>query len=171
MGANAGAGSGDAATAAASAPAPTAAARQRNTAAAAAAGGALPGAVGALQQLSVTRVKVGTPVLEKLVYNYRSHSGILDVAAAVCELLYHFFKGSLDQLPADTGLFCGPKPVVLDLDSVEDLMILLLGNRRESDAQQAIEFGAQQVVLVRNEAAREAMPEEVREQTLLTTAR
>ena len=37
--------------------------------------------------------------------NYRSHSGLLKVAAGVVELLLHFFPSSIDPLDPDQGLF------------------------------------------------------------------
>jgi hypothetical protein len=51
------------------------------------------------------------------------------------------------------------------LDTVDDLVLLLLGNQRTTTQ---IEFGAQQVVLVRNEDAREALPEELRAGLVMT---
>ncbi|CAJ1968924.1 unnamed protein product [Cylindrotheca closterium] len=97
------------------------------------------------------------PRLQKLTHNYRSHSGILHLAAAVVELLYHFFQESLDRLPPDFGLFPGPKPVAMVVSSVEDLVLMLDGSKRETSR---IEFGAHQVVLVRNEEAKQHLPEE-----------
>jgi hypothetical protein len=97
------------------------------------------------------------PRLQKLTHNYRSHSGILHLAAAVVELLYHFFRDSLDRLPPDFGLFPGPKPVAMVVSSVEDLVLMLDGSKRETSR---IEFGAHQVVLVRNEKAKQHLPEE-----------
>ena len=45
------------------------------------------------------------PKLLQLSNNYRSHAGVLRLAACVVELLYyHFFGNSLDKLPPDLGL-------------------------------------------------------------------
>jgi superfamily I DNA/RNA helicase len=55
------------------------------------------------EQKNDSMQRIQDPLWRELRFNYRSHSGILNVASAVCELLYHFFKGSLDRLPADTG--------------------------------------------------------------------
>jgi superfamily I DNA/RNA helicase len=44
------------------------------------------------------------PILEKLCENYRSHSGVLRLAASVVELLYFFFKDALDRLPPDVSI-------------------------------------------------------------------
>ncbi|KAM9100051.1 TPR and ankyrin repeat-containing protein 1 isoform 1-T3 [Sarcophilus harrisii] len=94
----------------------------------------------------------------QLYQNYRSHSGILNLASGVVDLLQHYFPESFDRLPRDAGLFDGPKPTVLESCSVSDLAILLRGNKRKT---QPIEFGAHQVILVANEVAKEKIPEEL----------
>jgi hypothetical protein len=92
-----------------------------------------------------------------LTHNYRSHAGILRLAACVVELLYFFFSESLDKLPPDLGLFPGPKPVLMEVSSVADLVLMLDGSKRETSR---IEFGAHQVVIVRNEEAKKSLPDE-----------
>uniref|UniRef100_A0A6I8P8F4 Tetratricopeptide repeat and ankyrin repeat containing 1 n=1 Tax=Ornithorhynchus anatinus TaxID=9258 RepID=A0A6I8P8F4_ORNAN len=94
----------------------------------------------------------------QLYQNYRSHSGILNLASGVVDLLQFYFPESFDRLPRDIGLFDGPKPTVLESCSVSDLAILLRGNKRKT---QPIEFGAHQVILVANEMAKEKIPEEL----------
>ncbi|KAM6282974.1 TPR and ankyrin repeat-containing protein 1 [Porphyrio hochstetteri] len=101
----------------------------------------------------------------QLYQNYRSHSGILCLAAGVVDLLQHYFPESFDRLPKDCGLFDGPKPTVLESCSISDLAILLKGNKRKT---QPIEFGAHQVVLVANETAKEKIPEELSLALVLT---
>merc|ERR1712194_362129 len=64
---------------------------------------------------------------------------------------------SLDRLPPDLGLFDGPKPVIMDVASTQELVLMLQGAKRSSSR---IEFGAHQVVIVRSEAAKKSMPEE-----------
>ena len=49
---------------------------------------------------------------EVLHQNFRSHSGILDVAAKVLGLLFVAFPSAAKRLPPDTGVFCGPVPMV-----------------------------------------------------------
>jgi hypothetical protein len=97
------------------------------------------------------------PHLLQLTHNYRSHAGILRLAACVVELLYFFFSDSLDRLPPDLGLFTGPKPVIMDTKSPEELVLMLDGSKRETSR---IEFGAHQVVIVRSEEAKLALPDE-----------
>lgn len=45
--------------------------------------------------------------------NFRSHKGILDVAAAVLGRLFSVFPGSANQLKEDKGLFYGPRPGIM----------------------------------------------------------
>ena len=92
-----------------------------------------------------------------LSHNYRSHAGVLRLAACVVELLYYFFSNSLDKLPPDLGLFSGPKPVIMEVTSTSDLVLMLEGAKRETSR---IEFGAHQVVIVRSEEAKQNLPEE-----------
>lgn len=96
--------------------------------------------------------------IHQLYQNYRSHSGILSLASGVVDLLQYYFPESFDRLPRDSGLFDGPRPIVLESCSVSDLAILLRGNKRKT---QPIEFGAHQVILVANEMAKEKIPEEL----------
>ncbi|KAM9308233.1 TPR and ankyrin repeat-containing protein 1 [Gastrophryne carolinensis] len=103
--------------------------------------------------------------LYHLYQNYRSHSGILNLASGVVDLLQHFFPESFDRLPRDCGLFPGPKPTVLESCSVSDLALLLRGNKRKT---QPIEFGAHQVILVTNDFSKENIPEELSLALVLT---
>lgn len=73
-------------------------------------------------------------------------SGILSLASGVVDLLQYYFPESFDRLPRDSGLFDGPRPIVLESCSVSDLAILLRGNKRKT---QPIEFGAHQVSFLR----------------------
>uniref|UniRef100_H3AAJ0 Tetratricopeptide repeat and ankyrin repeat containing 1 n=1 Tax=Latimeria chalumnae TaxID=7897 RepID=H3AAJ0_LATCH len=101
----------------------------------------------------------------QLYQNYRSHSGILQLASGIVDLLQFYFPESFDRLPRDRGLFDGPRPTILESCSVSDLAILLRGNKRKS---QPIEFGAHQVILVTNEMAKENIPEELSLALVLT---
>ena len=97
--------------------------------------------------------------IHKLVNNFRTHSGILDVANLLVDVLCKFFPYSIDNLQPDRGLFPGPAPWLLNATSYEDLQVLLLGSNR-SNAQ--IEFGAQQCIIVREQASKERLPLDLR---------
>jgi len=111
------------------------------------------------------RSKVKVPRVHKLTQNFRSHSGILQLAASVIDLLMNFFRSSLDKLPSDQGMFPGPKPVLLLSCSYSDLALLLRGNRREASA---IEFGARQAIIVQSEKSKENLPSELKTGIVLT---
>ena len=111
------------------------------------------------------RSVVKVPCIHKLTQNFRSHSGILQLAASVIDLLMNFFRSSLDKLPSDQGMFPGPKPVLLLSCSYSDLALLLRGNRREASA---IEFGARQAIIVQSDKAKEKLPSELKTGIVLT---
>ncbi|GFR81204.1 TPR and ankyrin repeat-containing protein 1-like, partial [Elysia marginata] len=94
--------------------------------------------------------------VHQLRYNYRSHCEILSLASSVLDILHKFFPESFDWLHRDQGMFPGPKPVVIESCSSEDLALLLSGNQRVSSH---IEFGAHQAILVTNEESKNQLPE------------
>ena len=100
-----------------------------------------------------------------LTINFRSHSGILRLAGSIIDLLQMFFKGSIDHLPSDNGMFSGPTPVILDSCEESDLALLLSSNKRESSR---IEFGAHQVVLVQSKEAKDNLPSVLKGAIVLT---
>ena len=104
------------------------------------------------------QVKLRVPQLHTLTQNFRSHSGILQLAASVIDLLMYFFSSSLDKLPRDQGMFPGPKPVLLSCD-FNDLALLLRGNRREASA---IEFGARQAIIVQSEETKKDLSNKIK---------
>jgi hypothetical protein len=52
---------------------------------------------------------VQMPIMAELLYNYRSHRGILNLASSITDILYKCFPHGIDKLPRDKGLFDGPK--------------------------------------------------------------
>ena len=100
---------------------------------------------------------MSVPQVEKLTVNYRTHNGILGCAANIVDVLLSIFPNSVDRLARDRGHFNGPKPQLLTETATDDLAILLVGSDR---VHSQIEFGAHQAVLVRNQAAKDALPDE-----------
>lgn len=105
------------------------------------------------------------PKVHQLTQNFRSHSGILNLAALCIKLIHEYFPYSIDALPEDCGLFPGPVPVVLHAASTSDLAIILKGNRREAST---IEFGAHQAILVQSDEAKSTLPNELAGAIVLT---
>ena len=111
------------------------------------------------------KVRVQVPEVNELTINFRSHTGILRLAASVIDLMKHFFPSSFDRLPGDEGMFEGPIPMVLDSCNISDLALVLRGNKRESSA---IEFGAHQVIIVQSEEAKKNIPDVLKAGIVLT---
>ena len=109
--------------------------------------------------------KITVPRVDKLTINFRSHSGVLKLAASVIDVLQEFFPNSFDCLPEDEGMFPGPTPTLLDSCNFSDLALVLRGNKRESSS---IEFGAHQVIIVQSEDAKKALPSELQAGIALT---
>ncbi|KAK9842411.1 hypothetical protein WJX84_005751 [Apatococcus fuscideae] len=86
---------------------------------------------------------------------FRTHSGITNVAASVVDLIRHHFPLHLDRLAREEAFFSGPLPLLLTALKLDDLAILLGGSDRASSQ---VEFGAHQVVLVRETSKREHLP-------------
>ena len=84
---------------------------------------------------------------------------VLNLAALVTELLYNYFPHSIDVLPPDRGIYAGHRPIFFQSTTSADLNLLLHGNQRETSR---IEFGAHQVILVRNAEAKERLPPELK---------
>lgn len=101
----------------------------------------------------------------KLLQNYRSHKGALNLAADVIEIVYELFPTTIDRLPPDTGVMDGPKPILLETRREQDLLVMLIGNVRSTAL---IEFGAHQAVIVRDDEARRNLPPELKLALVIT---
>ncbi|KAG9123995.1 hypothetical protein FRC07_013265, partial [Ceratobasidium sp. 392] len=90
-----------------------------------------------------------------LTENFRSHSGIVDCAASIVELIYCLFPNSIDKLPTERARVPGPAPVLFT-DSRNDVTFFesfVLGSSSDSRTG----FGAQQAILVRSDATAEEL--------------
>ena len=74
-----------------------------------------------------------------LTTNYRSHCGVLGLASSVVDIIYSFFPRAIDKLEPDCGLFDGPVPKLLMVESIPDLVLMLLGHQRSATGR--IDFG------------------------------
>ncbi|EEB99609.1 hypothetical protein MPER_00681, partial [Moniliophthora perniciosa FA553] len=57
------------------------------------------------------QILVARPEIFQLAVNYRSHSGIVNCAHSVIELINRFWRGSIDDLAPEKGIIGGPKPI------------------------------------------------------------
>ncbi|KAL3731195.1 hypothetical protein ACJRO7_028121 [Eucalyptus globulus] len=99
--------------------------------------------------------------------NFRTHSGILKLAQSVVDLLYHFFPLSIDALSPETSFICGEAPILLESENDESAILSIFGNRDFSG--NFVGFGAEQVILVRDDHSRNEVSNLVRGQALVLT--
>ncbi|KAJ7293966.1 hypothetical protein C8J57DRAFT_1444990 [Mycena rebaudengoi] len=107
------------------------------------------------------------PRMFQLTVNYRSHAGIVNCAHTVIEVITLLWPYAIDMLDRERGTVDGLRPVFFtgfDSGNVQYEQFLF-GDRAGS----YIEFGAQQCILVRDEAAREKLREQVGDIGLIMT--
>ncbi|KAH9919768.1 uncharacterized protein BXZ73DRAFT_104876 [Epithele typhae] len=107
-----------------------------------------------------------SPESFQLAINYRSHGGIVNCAHSVIELISEFWPHAIDALARETGMIDGLKPVFFhgwDQNTVryEQFLFGESGNH--------LEFGAEQCILVRDDAARDRLRAQVGDIGLIMT--
>ncbi|KAK9115671.1 hypothetical protein Sjap_014618 [Stephania japonica] len=111
------------------------------------------------------------PRMSKLFHlnqNFRTHDGILRLSQSVIDILYHYFPSSVDILSPETSLIYGEAPVLLESGSDENAIVTIFGNSG-SDNGGMIGFGAEQVILVRDDCAKKEISDYVGKQALVLT--
>jgi hypothetical protein len=97
----------------------------------------------------------------QLTQNFRSHDGVLKLSHTAIDLLSHFFPYSIDFLKPETSLLCGEAPAVLDCGNRKDAIATIFGK--------SAGFGAEQVILVRDDSARKEILASVKEKAMVLT--
>ncbi|KAL4457799.1 hypothetical protein ABPG75_012664 [Micractinium tetrahymenae] len=95
---------------------------------------------------------VQMPDIVPLEVNYRTHSGVLDVAASVVQLLRRFFADHIDDLKPEQAFLEAPHLPLLLPAANPGNVAMLLARGSDGDAWKT-EFGANQVVLRRSLAS------------------
>ena len=99
-----------------------------------------------------------------LTQNFRTHTGILKLSQSIIDLLYRFFPLSIDVLKPESSLVYGEAPVVLESGENENAIVKIFGNSGN-----IVGFGAEQVILVRDDAARKGISNVVGKHALVLT--
>ncbi|XP_022874965.1 uncharacterized protein LOC111393590 [Olea europaea var. sylvestris] len=102
-----------------------------------------------------------------LCQNFRTHSGVLRLAQSVIDLLCHFFPHTIDVLPPETSFVYGEPPVVMEPGSNENAIITIFGC--SGNVGKMVGFGAEQVILVRDDSARKEISNWIGHQALILT--
>ncbi|ONI27451.1 hypothetical protein PRUPE_1G087400 [Prunus persica] len=97
--------------------------------------------------------------------NFRTHDGILKLSQSIIDLLYHFFPQSIDKLKPETSPIYGEAPVLLEPGKNENIIKKIFGSFRGN----IVGFGAEQVILVRDERARNEIFNQVAKRALVLT--
>ncbi|RZC80438.1 hypothetical protein C5167_043016 [Papaver somniferum] len=101
-------------------------------------------------------------------HHFRTHAGILKLSQSVIELLYHFFPLSIDSLSPESSLIYGEAPVLLESVNDENAIVTIFGNSG-STCGSLIGFGAEQVILVRDDSAKKEVSDQIGKQALVLT--
>lgn len=112
-------------------------------------------------------MKIITPQISQLSYNYRSHCNILNIAADTLKILQYLFPDSVDKLDPDKGLFDGPYPIYINQHDKTKLLSSFQYNNRK-DNMIVSSFGANRVLLVRNSESHDKMPEDLKSNLVMT---
>ncbi|KAI3888827.1 hypothetical protein MKW92_003170 [Papaver armeniacum] len=100
--------------------------------------------------------------------NFRTHAGVLKLSQSVIELLYHFFPLSIDSLVPENSLIYGEPPVLLESVNDENAIVTIFGNSG-STGSSLIGFGAEQVILVRDDSVKKEVSDQIGKQALVLT--
>ncbi|KAD2804467.1 hypothetical protein E3N88_37844 [Mikania micrantha] len=103
----------------------------------------------------------------QLKQNFRTHAGVLDLAQSVIDILYCYFSYSVDILEPETSLISGEAPVLLESGNDENAIVTIFGG--SGSGAEIVGFGAEQVILVRDDAAKIEICEYIGKQALVLT--
>ncbi|CAG8557521.1 4390_t:CDS:2, partial [Acaulospora colombiana] len=99
--------------------------------------------------------------------NYRSHNGILRLAASVIDLICYFFPDSIDRMPREMGEVGGPRPIIFEGFHAEKFHFSAFSAGSHSENQ--IEFGADQVIIVRDDETKQRVRTQIGKVGLVLT--
>ncbi|XP_023769500.1 uncharacterized protein LOC111918065 isoform X1 [Lactuca sativa] len=103
----------------------------------------------------------------QLKQNSRTHAGVLKLAQSVIDILYCYFAHSIDILEPESTLFYGEAPVLLNSGNDKNAIVKILGGTRTSKG--FVGFGAEQVILVRDNYVKAEICEYVGKRALVLT--
>ncbi|CAH1443461.1 unnamed protein product [Lactuca virosa] len=105
----------------------------------------------------------------QLSQNFRTHTGVLNLAQSVIDLLFQFFPLFVDALRPETSRISGELPVLLETDTSDNAIKTIFGTNKVGSDQKVIGFGAEQVVLVWDEYLKEKVVNIVGKNALVLT--
>ncbi|KAL8725519.1 MAG: hypothetical protein Q9166_007305 [cf. Caloplaca sp. 2 TL-2023] len=118
---------------------------------------------------SANKEKLRRPRMFRLGLNYRSHDGIVKLGSFVMDLLWKTFPETVDKLPPEEGLLPGPTPILF-VGCESDILTKVNDDGSGPSAGNA-KFGAEQVVLVRDEDSKARLKDFIGNIALILTIR
>ncbi|KAJ4710301.1 UvrD-like Helicase, ATP-binding domain, P-loop containing nucleoside triphosphate hydrolase [Melia azedarach] len=100
--------------------------------------------------------------------NFHTHAGVLKLGQSIIDLLYRFFPHSVDILNPEKSFIFGEPPVLLESGNNENAIIKFFGNNGNIGGN-IIGFGAEQVILVRDDCVRKDISGYVGKKALVLT--
>lgn len=113
------------------------------------------------------QVELSRPQMFTLSKNYRSHQGILALASLVMEMIWKGFPETVDKLEPEVGYFNGPKPVLFR--GVEFDILCSEDASQTTSSAGATDFGAEQVILVRDARMKSILQDQIGDGALILT--
>ncbi|KAF0440130.1 P-loop containing nucleoside triphosphate hydrolase protein [Gigaspora margarita] len=103
--------------------------------------------------------------------NYRSHNEILKLASSVIDLIWHFFPDSIDKPSYERSEVGSLKPAVFNEISAEEFFLKVFNseNVQGKHTTNHIEFGAKQIIIVRDDDDKEFVMKLVEEAAMVET--
>nr|GEV91261.1 UvrD-like helicase, ATP-binding domain, P-loop containing nucleoside triphosphate hydrolase [Tanacetum cinerariifolium] len=103
----------------------------------------------------------------QLKQNFRTHVGVLELAQSVVDILYCYFAHAVDILEPETSLISGEAPVILESGNDEIAIATIFGD--SVPGENIVGFGAEQVILVRDESVKTEICKYVGKHALVLT--
>lgn len=116
---------------------------------------------------SANQRELARPEMFTLSKNYRSHQGILALASLVSGLIWQGFPDTVDKLEPEVGSLNGPKPVLFVGVGYNILRSSNIGHTSLSAS--TADFGAEQVILVRDTNTKKALQGQIGDVALVLT--
>ncbi|KAJ0765113.1 putative TPR and ankyrin repeat-containing protein [Helianthus annuus] len=100
----------------------------------------------------------------QLKQNFRTHASVLKLAQSVIDIVYSYFAHSIDILEPEISLINGEAPVLLESVNDENAIVTIFGGSGREVA-----FGAEQVILVRDDITKTEVCEYIGKHALVLT--
>ncbi|KAL8997770.1 MAG: hypothetical protein Q9169_003019 [Polycauliona sp. 2 TL-2023] len=113
--------------------------------------------------------RLNRPCTFELGLNYRSHDGIVRLGSFIMGLLWKSFPETVDKLQPEEGLLPGPVPILF-LGCEPDILAKI-NHEGSNSTIDKIKFGAEQVVLVRDEKSKAQLRDHIGSIALVLTIR